>query len=472
MFLFKSCLWATAVVAALGLASRSLAKPPDLPINVEHTVTPEILPDAEWGAAPRSGNDELGPIGFIRSQAGSVGPLGCGIRAVPMPFLAHLSATQRQNFATTLLFGAHPLLSLVPTGQLVDLACDHPVCPVVEEDVTGTLVHGPGILTDLGLKCEIVPLPKDVHGSIEIGIGFHMNGAPTYRFLVTEFSDRGGVRKDETMSGCLNTLMRALMRDCTDEPKAVEGGTEEATPDGHPVPKAGSLDPLSMVCPFMHPPQKADVYALSGALCAPSVLENLQKLAEASELRDKGRRLADDGFAWSALKCFQQAKELCPGCNGDREIFEAIGAILDGTDKKGPAEPGCEEMEEMGSEYQHPHCGGCRALGVPGAKVMADGLLKACRQALMTGRYEHAADLARQAFALDAARVRGDGCKDCPCISVRPILPAVDPHTVYAFDEILKRLDSEEQEVHVYQKAIAKPYRETNTAPPGVAKGE
>ena len=85
MFLFKSCLWAAAVVAALGLASRSLAKPPDLPINVEHTVTPEILPDAEWGAAPRSGNDELGPIGFIRSQAASVGPLGCGIRAVPMP---------------------------------------------------------------------------------------------------------------------------------------------------------------------------------------------------------------------------------------------------------------------------------------------------------------------------------------------------------------------------------------------------
>ena len=34
-------------------STRHSEKPPDLPVNTEHTVTPDILPDSEWdGGAP------------------------------------------------------------------------------------------------------------------------------------------------------------------------------------------------------------------------------------------------------------------------------------------------------------------------------------------------------------------------------------------------------------------------------------
>ena len=45
---FTHLLSVIAVVAALGLTQRCTAKPPDLPVNTENTVTPEFLPDSEW----------------------------------------------------------------------------------------------------------------------------------------------------------------------------------------------------------------------------------------------------------------------------------------------------------------------------------------------------------------------------------------------------------------------------------------
>jgi hypothetical protein len=41
-------------------------------------------------------------------------------------------------------------------------------------------------------------------------------------------------------------------------------------------------------------------------------------------------------------------------------------------------------------------------------KLMAEGLLKACRLAVVDGCYDRAADLARQAYAVDPARVEAD----------------------------------------------------------------
>ncbi len=112
---------------------------------------------------------------------------------------------------------------------------------------------------------------------------------------------------------------------------------------------------------------------------------------------------------------------------------------------------------------------------------MVDGLMKACYLSLAIGRYGHAVDLARQAYALDPERVESD-----PVVSrlhllatdhprhagVRPVLPAVDPDTVKALDDVLKGVDGEEQEEHIFQKALAKPYREKNDAPAAVGKGE
>ncbi len=51
---------------------------------------------------------------------------------------------------------------------------------------------------------------------------------------------------------------------------------------------------------------------------------------------------------------------------------------------------------------------GCSPCDEPGAQVMADGLLKAARLALESGNHAKAADLARQAYALDPQRMHND----------------------------------------------------------------
>jgi hypothetical protein len=338
-------------------------------------------------------------------------------------------------------------LTLVPTDRLVDLPCDHPPCPVAHQS-SHVIVLGGGVFHS-GLKCEIVPLPKDSHGTIEIGFGFSLNGPPKYRFLVTKYSGCGNVRRDETFQGCVVTFMRAVLRDLFGQPEPAQGDAEESSHDHSPT-----------HCPRFE--RSEEFGGCRGATYEqmPSVLENLENLAAMQELRERGRRLAEDGFAAAARKCFEAAGQLCPGCPGTRH----------------GAEPGCEE-EGAHHSYQS------------GVSVMVDGLMKACYLSLAVGRYGHAVDLARQAYALDPERVEGDpvvsrlhllatdhprhaGCERHKDTGVQPVLPAVDPDTVKALEDVLNGVEGEEQEEHIFQKAIAKPYREKNDAPAAVGKGE
>ena len=161
-----------------------------------------------------------------------------------------------------------------------------------------------------------------------------------------------------------------------------------------------------------------------------------------------------------------------------------------------------------------------------GVSVMVDGLLKGCYLSLAVGRYGHAVDLARQAYALDPERVAADpvvcnlhllakepvrrasgfeemkcergccdefpDCPDCPCCpklksqKSNPLIdfiastfagpahlaPLADSGNGKPYERVQKGYDGEEQEPHVFQKAIAKPYRETNVAPASIGKGD
>jgi hypothetical protein len=333
-----------ASLAALSSAGRTWAKPPDLPVKTDNTLTPDVLPDSEW-EDPR-------------------------------------------------------------------------------------------------------PLPEGVHGSIEIGIGFGLNGVPTCKFLVTEFWGFGNCRKDDTFKGCVETLLRVLKRDA-----ATESPQEP------------------MHCPWYRE-QRCQEPCEGNVLLAPSVLENLQKLVRAQEAREQGRRCIDDS-------------------QNDLEIHL------------------------VWPDATSPLCG-------PGVSVMVDGLTKGCYLSLAVGRWGHAVDLARQAYALDPERVEADpvlsklhtlvatppgccqekkcpgdccdkcpDCPNCPCCpkatvitlkplkliilgrpTIKPDLPAVEPQIIQASDRVLGGIEGEEQEAPVYQKAIAKPYRETNDAPPAVGKGD
>jgi hypothetical protein len=344
-------------------------------------------------------------------------PLPC--RPVPLPRLPQLSATQRQHYASTVLFGIHPLLALIPTEQLVDMPCDHPavvVQRVTESDVAGVFVHGPGVNSDAGLNGTIVPVQPGVHGTIEIGIGFSLQGGPTYKLDVTEFQPNGTEHKEQGLDACVEALRRALTTETLPMPHRVDGGCEES-----------SIPPMS--------------------------------------------QMTDDHFQ---------------------------------------------------------HC-------IPGVDVMVTGLLKACHQAVDSCRCEHAVDLARQAFALDPQRVKGDPmvnklhqmankdayhapagtfcpfcqqsigfgdnlcggcefrepayCPDCPfcqqpmqpkaapdkvpmtkLIIIQPLLPTIDPQTVRDLEDLIRAAETEEQEEPTLQRATAKPYRATNDVEVSVVK--
>jgi hypothetical protein len=403
--LLSRFLWTAAVAVALALAAQSQAKPPDLPVNIEHTVTPEVLPDSEWdGKASLPGDRVVSPSWFSfpfifpASDVSMNEPAPPDAVSTPMavPLLAHLPPVERRQFASVLLFGVHPLLTLVPTDQLVDMGCDHP-------------------------PCAAKPPEGIVHGSIEIGIGFDMQGRPTYKFHVIEFSDKGTVYTNDTMQGCVEALIRALKQDSS-------GAAEESSHDLATKPQA---EPM---CPYLRLPMP------------------------------------------------------CPGWPLLPEEPNVLGGL---------------ELLQPGTSV------GC----LPGVDVMVSGLMKSCHLSLEAGRLDHSADLVQQAYALDPQRVKADpvlanlhelanlkiqhkgccedcpGCSDCPCCQqpktatkplkivilggglVVPALPAIDPHTAQTLEDVLKAA-GEEQEVHVFQKAIAKPYRETNNCPAGTAKGE
>jgi hypothetical protein len=105
-----------------------------------------------------------------------------------------------------------------------------------------------------------------------------------------------------------------------------------------------------------------------------------------------------------------------------------------------------------------------------GTAEQVAGLMKACRLAAEAGETTHAADLARQVYALDSQKAMSDlliakmyrlsaasKCEECedgpPCpacpavseagpVALRPILPPVDPRMVDAFDGLLKEVES------------------------------
>ena len=142
----------------------------------------------------------------------------------------------------------------------------------------------------------------------------------------------------------------------------------------------------------------------------------------------------------------------------------------------------------------------CSPCVEPGARIMADGLLKAARLALESGQHDKAADLARQAYALDPKRMENDtavyslyllvteptktGCrvnnfKPACCVAgcghsvtatvageptLRPNLPGVDPRIVAALEKVwapaeakrprLELVIEEEQELREPAKSV------------------
>ena len=117
--LLSACLCAAVLPVAAG------AKPPDLPLNQDYYVTPQIPNDwADWVMPLVPPGAEPG----VRHYAGAIQMPDDPPAPMQFPWLFQLSPTPRRQLASCLLLVAHPLLLLMPTEQLLDTPADHP-CP-------------------------------------------------------------------------------------------------------------------------------------------------------------------------------------------------------------------------------------------------------------------------------------------------------------------------------------------------------
>jgi len=116
------------LVMSFGLTTLVVAKPPDLPIELEDRLLPVVSP---WQQL----NDQLIPL------LASVN-LPLGETPMPTPAPKVMLPTVRERIAGCLLFAVNPLMPLVPTKQALDRPCDHPptrvaVPPTAPEPGTG-----------------------------------------------------------------------------------------------------------------------------------------------------------------------------------------------------------------------------------------------------------------------------------------------------------------------------------------------
>jgi hypothetical protein len=202
------------------------------------------------------------------------------------------------------------------------------------------------------------------------------------------------------------------------------------------------------VCPYLRNPKAGcEVRIVIDPVVTRSVLDNLEALETAAEGMVEAQRLAREGKMEQAIECLEKVRQLCPGSNCEKRAGELIDEfraeeqqepekqeggccgplgcmnqfgmcwfsyLLDWAmqaQQKGDSTPCPEARQTPSSEA----CGGsvcpkCEMLHAKhaGKEEMVNGLMKACYLAFGEGRYAKAVDLARQAYAIDPARVEAD----------------------------------------------------------------
>ena len=535
-------MFAFALLASLAVAAAASAKPPDLPIDPNDTIpilTPppfDSMPPGEEVTPPMPEplpgwptiTVDSAPNGTIVSIDPSPTP------APPMMKVYHpvrppMPLSVLRTYDKCLLFAANPLLALVPLPESLreeqHTTEQIPVPPMPPVPPNGSLLFGDGVNTDAG-----------VGGSIDF-----VSPCPSCQW------------PDVTPGGPLTPDL--------------------AVPVNPPCSNEGNYDvKVAPTCPYA-----CDRYvpAIAEVELSNSVLENLEKFIEAETLYQQACELVKSGQDNEALACLKKASDLCPasryqemraelvskmvchdifsGSHEDADTEEQEAPPLECQpywfgDEDGPSDPASPAPEQSSVTKEHckavvltptmrvvriivlqpeQHqecppacCMPCEApCKVPGVDEEVTDLMKACHLALSCGRYAKAAQLAREASALDAKRVAADPivykmhilalkmdkghcccdddcccepCDDpnccchaktankplppmpsCPVIvMLPPALPPVDPGIVVqlerVYDEAKVKVShaklkleviEEESEAPEVPKAIAKPFR-------------
>ena len=169
-----------------------------------------------------------------------------------------------------------------------------------------------------------------------------------------------------------------------------------------PMPQEDTTTKDGVTCPYLrqkmldhHASQFADPEI------GRDVLDNLARLKEADQLLELAEVLANDGCIDEAMACCERAEELCPGSPSaaraaDTKLELSLGMVRPTSESEEAAEPKTETQTYPWSTTE------------PGREEMVCGLMRACHLLMSQGMHHQAAELARQAFALDPQRVQAD----------------------------------------------------------------
>jgi len=436
--LLRAC-WCAALLAPLGLAARGSAKPPDLPLESQNDVRPQLIDpeaagneDASAAAGFLPAGNRLQPTDFtpvpllppIQVREAPTGTLlfGIGVNSdigltggiivaqaceapcepavqrrelLPVPSLYRLRPSLRRQVVESLLISVHPLMALMPTDKLLDCPSDHPQTTAA------------GVLLDVMCGAE----ERELLGCWAASRCGGHSAAELKQWWQECHADREQALPPE---------FRAASGGACTGPAPTFGYKVVCAPQGtnHEAPREDSSKPSCGVCPGMCPrPAERHVYHFTATDLTQDLLHNLEKLQTAHRLMHLGEHLASTGRVWEALDCFDIICRMCPG-RFEAHVAEVMAQVFspvysgsteaaeDGAGEELPA-PG-EDHEETACPSACPRCERLHAARGKGVAEQVEGLMQACRLAAEAGRHAKAAELARQAYALDAERVLAD----------------------------------------------------------------
>jgi tetratricopeptide (TPR) repeat protein len=163
--------------------------------------------------------------------------------------------------------------------------------------------------------------------------------------------------------------------------------------EGLPMPQEDSNTATDgITCPYLRQ-QMQDRHAcqLADPQMGREVLDNLERLENADKLLQLAKDLASEGDLEAAVECCLRAEALCPGSPCAEHAIETMLELTCGSGSPTTTEEAAELRDEE-----------------PGVEQQVCGLMKACHLLASQGMYHQAAELARQAYALDPQRVQAD----------------------------------------------------------------
>jgi hypothetical protein len=379
--------------------------------------------------------------------------------AVPTPTLYQLRPTARRTLVSSMLLGINPILRWLPIEKALDAPHDHPQRVAGDDLFREMLVS---ITSDYDTR-ENQP---DISCEIKWHFGDGKSGIAWLRWLNVWY----GAPPPEQNEGYVQAFepdnFISGLTPADTPPTSDLNIPIVSTAETLPMPQEDGV-----TCPYLRQQMK-DRHACQFAdpQIGRDVLENLERLKQADDLIETAKALAADGCLSEAMECCVLAQELCPGSpSADRAAAVLFGLCFGADQPEMDAEEAAEEqpdapansrsqgesfwewlaqwiglpinvydpepnerilellnqsedLKQIEAEWQliewmdmPSHLtpervnGGLSPDGTePGVEEQVRGLMKACRLLMCEGLHEQAAELARQAFALDPERVMAD----------------------------------------------------------------